>query len=256
MAELLVIGCRAGSPGGESPASGYVLFVGGKTLLIDCGPGVVAGLAARDLIRQLDAVIVTHRHADHCADLVALAYHRLFPERMAPLPLYGPAELQGTLTALDHVFGIRSLPELAAPLVAALPLKPLSADATEEVAGMAVRTLSMVHPVATLALHFSDVGLSYTSDGTLTEALCRFVKGSSTLLAEATYLSSRGADLVGHGHMTAVQAGTLARCAGVRRLILTHLTDYAYADASREEAQRTFAGKVQVAAPGLRVSLT
>lgn len=255
MAELLVIGCRAGSPGGESPASGYVLFAGGKTLLIDCGPGVVASLAARHLIGQLDVVIVTHAHADHCADLVALAYHRLFPKRMVPLPLYGPAALEPTLAGLDHLFGIPSLADLTEPLAAALPFEPLAANAPADVGGVRLKTLKTVHPVETLALQFLDLGLTYTSDGALSDALCSFARGSPTLLAEATYLSSSGADLMGHGHMTAAQAGTLARCAGAKRLILTHLTDYVHADASREEACKTFAGEVQVAAPGLRVLL-
>lgn len=255
MAELLVIGCRAGSPGGDSPASGYVLFAAGKTLLIDCGPGVVASLAERDLIQKLDAVIVTHAHADHCADLVALAYHRLFPTRMVPLPLYGPAELSATLTALDHVFGIPSLPELTMPLGTALPFTALAANATHKVESIELRTLKMVHPVETLALSFPDLGLTYTSDGALTDALYTFAKGSRTLLSEATYLSTCYTDLSTHGHMTAAQAGALARYADVKTLILTHLTDYAHSDASLKEARKAFIGEVWVAAPSLRVRL-
>ena len=255
MAELLVIGCRAGSPGVESPASGYVLFAGEKTLLIDCGPGVVASLAARGLIEQLDVVIVTHAHADHCADLVALAYHRLFPVRMEPLPLYGPAALRVTLTALDQVFGIPTLPDLNAPLAAALPFTALSANAAEHVEGFRLETHRTVHPVETLALRFPAFGLTYTSDGALTDGLVRFAQGTSTLLAEATYLSDDvsdgGADLVTHGHMTAAQAGTLAQRSGAQTLILTHLTDFAQARAYREEALKRFEN-VQVAKPGLR----
>jgi ribonuclease BN (tRNA processing enzyme) len=254
-AELVVIGCRAGSPGACGPASGYVVRLDDATLLVDCGPGVVAGLAQLGLLDRLDAVIVTHRHADHCADLVGLAYHRRFPHRAPPLPLYGPPSLAQVVKQVDQAFGIPTLEELRTPIATALPFTALEPNTTQEVLGHRVDTFVMRHPVETFALRFHDASLTYTADGAFTPELVAFARDSRVLLAEATYLSAVGRDLMGHGHMTAETVGQLARESGAGQLVVTHFADCAERDAIAHGAARSFCGPVQAAAPGLSVAL-
>jgi ribonuclease BN (tRNA processing enzyme) len=254
-AELIVIGCRAGSPGMSGPASGYVVRLTCATLLVDCGPGVVAGLAARGLIGELDGVIVTHPHADHCADLIALAYHRSFPRSLAPLPLFGPPALEAVIAKVDEAFGIPSLPELRAPIAHALPFNPLVADDLNDVLGCTVRTFTMNHPVQTFALRFEDIGLTYTADGALSPELVAFAQGSHVLLAEATYLNGEGRDLIAHGHMTAATVARLGLESGAQRLVVTHASDCAEVEAIRQEAERLYGAPVLAASPGLSVTL-
>jgi ribonuclease BN (tRNA processing enzyme) len=241
MAELTVIGCRAGSPGACGPASGYVLRLDHLTLLIDCGPGVVAGLAERALIGDLDGVLVSHAHADHCADLVALAYHRSFPRSCAPLPLFGPPSLASVIAKMDDTFGIPSLAELAAPIATALPFTPMEANAGNDVLGERVETFTMNHPVETFAFRFPAADFTYTADGSLSDPLVRFTRGSRVLIA--------------HGHMTATTAGRLASGAGAETLVVTHFSDCGERESTRAAAASVFGGPTYAACPGLKVAL-
>lgn len=240
MNRLTILGCMAGAPAAESPASGYLVQSQDKTILVDCGPGIVAALAKLGMIEKLDAVFISHRHADHCADLVALAYARLFPRILPPLPLFGPEDLQTTLEGLNHLFAIPSLASLQSPLTSALPFIALYPGQKTTVTGMEISTHLMQHPVETLAYHFIDLNLVYTADGALTTSLINFAQGTQTLLAEATYLQDTRANLSQHGHMTATDAAHLANCCGTQTLILTHFATTSQIELSLIEARTGF----------------
>lgn len=254
---LQIIGCRAGSPDAVQATSGYLLRLDGKTILIDCGPGIVASLAAQNLITGLDAVIITHAHADHCLDTVALAYHRLFPTRMAPIPLYGLPSVAFTLKALDQLFGIPTLPELRNPLQQALPLHTLNAGHPFTIAdSIRVETHETQHSAPTLALRFPQYGFAFTADTALNDSLVDFVRGMPILLAEATYVEHDDDNMLKkHGHMTASQTGLLASRSGAEYLILTHLSDYGCQSSTKQQAATQFSGHIQVASPSLNVPL-
>jgi ribonuclease BN (tRNA processing enzyme) len=255
-AELRVIGCRAGSPGDGSPASGYLLKTDAATLLIDCGPGVVQELGRMGWIDQIDGVIISHRHADHCADLVALAYHRLFPHKQPALPLFGPPDLAETLSALDGIFGIPSLPTMARPVSDSFPFTALEPGESFTACGITIQTMAAQHPVPTLAMRFPQLGLVYTADGARTDALTRFAQGASLLVADSTYVESNLKNLEAHGHMTATGAGYLAHNANVQRLVLTHFADMHSREQAMLEARTQTQAVVEAALPGMHWALT
>ncbi len=250
-----VIGCRAGSPDENGPASGYVVEAEGVTVLVDCGPGVVLALAAAGLINSLNAAIITHQHADHCADVVALAYHLLFPHRRAPVPLFGAIETKQVLDSLDELFGIPSLPVLSKPVASALPFTELKPGSSTRIGDLRVDTIPAIHPVPTMSLRFPDLGLVYSSDGAISDELVRFSADARVLVAEATYVIDAGHDLEVHGHMTGALAGLLAQRSGAKQLVLTHLSDFDDAAATMQEAARVYSGPITLAVPGLKVLL-
>ena len=80
---------------GKSPAwqdvdgacSGYLVEEQGCRLLIDCGNGVFAKLRRFADYVDVDAVVITHLHADHFLDLVPFAYALTYAPRQQPVPV-------------------------------------------------------------------------------------------------------------------------------------------------------------------------
>ena len=93
---LTVLGCSGSGPGPTAPASGYLITAGDTRVLLDLGNGSFGVLQRHIDPWLLDAVVLSHLHADHCADMANLVvhrrYHPLRPAAVAPLPVFGPAD--------------------------------------------------------------------------------------------------------------------------------------------------------------------
>src|SRR4029077_14490002 len=104
--KLTVIVCSPAwnNPGGAQ--SGYLVEGGGR-LLLDCGPGVLARLRAREGWPRIDALAITHFHLDHWGDLVPWVFGASFgPGRKVPRPaLWLPPGGAGTLRAFGQRLG-------------------------------------------------------------------------------------------------------------------------------------------------------
>jgi glutamate racemase len=102
---LTVLGCAGTFPGPGVPCSGYLVEHEGYRLLVDLGAGALGQLQRHIGLLDVDAVYVSHLHADHCIDLVAYSYARRYhPDGVPPvLPVYGsrpappahPVQLRG-----------------------------------------------------------------------------------------------------------------------------------------------------------------
>jgi ribonuclease BN (tRNA processing enzyme) len=118
--QLTVLGCAGTFPGPASDCSAYLVEHDGFRLLVDAGYGAVGALQRHGDLLDLDAVLVSHLHADHCIDLVAYSYARFYhPAGIAPrLPVYGPpgtaARIEAAVASshtdwLDRVYDWREL---------------------------------------------------------------------------------------------------------------------------------------------------
>lgn len=246
-----IVGCRAGSPLYEQPASGTLLTNERGTVLIDCGPGVLVKLTDLE-VSQLKAVVITHRHADHCLDLMAIAYRLLFPSAGKKLPLYGPPSVGDMIQQYDALFGISSLPTLHHPIETAFEFIPVEPGNDFEIDGFgAFSTCPMHHPIETMAVKSYTYQFAITADGAYTSVLQEFCEGCNLLIAEATYPDDEGRHIESHGHMSAKQCAELAQRAGIQVLVVSHLSDPNDSERTMEIVAKYFKGKAVLGVPAL-----
>jgi ribonuclease BN (tRNA processing enzyme) len=244
-------------------SSGYLLEAADRRVLVDCGPGVVAALAPHGGPEALDAVVVTHAHADHCLDLMGMGYALRCPDPLdRPLPLLLPEGTAVVARQLDDLFGVPTSPPMARPIAQSFALRPLALAGPESVElfpGLSLEAFPAKHAVQSAALRFTASGavVTFSSDTTWTESVVAAASDASLFVCEATYLEADQATLERHGHLTARLAGRLAHAAGARRLLLSHLSYPTDAAQALADASEIYDGRdsIAVATPGLTLTI-
>lgn len=245
------------SSGGRS--SGYLLRHNDAAVLVDCGPGTAVSLAHSGWLDRLDAVVITHEHADHAADVIGLAYARRFPDPLPRIPLLAPASALAVLRRLDDLFAVPTLPQMAHTIAASFELGALGMDGVPAMLSQQLRLTSYpaAHAVPSAALRFSSAqqSVAFSSDTGACDALIEAASNTDLFLCEATYLAASAAELTRHGHLTPELAATTASRAGAQRLVLTHLARSSDAAAAVAAAGRHFEpALVTAAVPGTTIS--
>ncbi|MDT4924242.1 MAG: hypothetical protein QOG01_1955, partial [Pseudonocardiales bacterium] len=69
--KVTVLGCSGSVPGPDSAASGYLIEAEGYRLLLDLGHGAFGALQRYVQPTDVDAIVISHLHPDHCIDLTA-----------------------------------------------------------------------------------------------------------------------------------------------------------------------------------------
>ncbi len=244
--ELWILGANGTYPTAGRPSAGFLLSHDGSRVWVDAGSGTLDAVQRLMDPAELDAVIISHVHADHCADIFGL-YHYLRFGAGAPgrVPLVVPEGAFDRMASFVGSGGGPGLGEVFAPHV--------PGAGTDLVLGsMSFRFSLADHTVPTLQLRAEAAGrsIAYSADTGVASDLVTLAGGANTLLCEATFQGS--SKPVPH-HLTATEAGDIARRAGVERLILTHLTPTLDPQQSLAEATAVFDGDVMVAAPSLEV---
>ncbi len=241
--KLTVIGCYGAYPPAGEATSGYLVEEGDTKVLLDCGSGVLTRLQEYIPLGELDAVVVSHDHPDHVADLGCLQYAAMIEKqigrRKKPFSAWGPGDAgklayeqycEGRSYEKEHPFRIGSL--------------------RFEV----IRTL---HEVPCYAVRVGAPGgaeLVYSGDTAYFGELANFARDAGCFLCEASFYGD-GREPRTAQHLTAVEAGRLAAAARAKSLVLTHLPHFGRPQRLAEEARSVYAGKVLLARRGLTLSL-
>ena len=257
---LITLGSRAGEPGSWGATAGYLVDCAPASILLDCGFGVPGILFSRNLLPALSTVVISHLHTDHIAGLLDLAYMILLREELGgkPLPVLLPPGGIEFVDQWQRLFAMESFPRLRSPFADAFQLQEYE-QGSFTANGIHLQLQILKHAIPNYGMRLEGAGwsLTYSGDTGWCPALVRLAEGSSLFLCEATYRSETASILQGHGHLTGAMAGTIAREAAARRLVLTHFSKDSpeWLAALKQDAADNFRAPVDLALPGVEFAL-
>jgi ribonuclease BN (tRNA processing enzyme) len=243
--KVTIVGCSGSYPGPDSPASCYLLEEEGFRMLLDLGSGSLGALQRHIGLYDVDAICLTHLHADHCLDMCGYHVARTYgPAAPYPaVPVYAPAAAPARLSA---AYGMPDEPALET----AFDFVPL-APGSFEIGPFALTAGLVNHPVEAYGFRVAAGGTSvaYSGDTGECEELVRLASGADLLLCEASFVEQPG--LPAGLHLTGRQAAEHAAKADVGRLVLTHLVPWNDQATVLDDASRGgYHGPIELARSG------
>jgi ribonuclease BN (tRNA processing enzyme) len=241
--KLTVLGAQGTWPGADGECSGYLVAQDGYHIWLDAGTGTFARLQEHLKVDQVDAMLITHGHADHFLDIIPAFYARHYGGKGDPgLPLYSPEGFTDQVALLVSENG-RNVMSEAYAFTTAERAQPF------EVGPFRVTPFEMTH-IGVYSLGYrieaGGVVLAYSGDTGPCEEAVELARGADLYLCEATY---QNASNLTYFHLSAAQAAQHAARADAGRLMLTHITPDLDPDVSLDEAAAVF-GTVEIAVPG------
>ncbi len=235
--KLTIIGHWGGFPKANEASSGYLLEHDQFQLLIDCGSGVLSFLQDHIPCNEINAVVISHYHADHIADIGVLQHALLIDSFLGndrpPLEMYGHNEDKSAFSKLTYK-----------QITKGIPYEP---NKTLSVGPFEIEFLKTIHPVPCYAMKIKAGGrtLVYTGDSSFQNEFIPFADQADVLLCESNFYSDMDGSKA--GHMTSKEAGYIAKKSKVKKLILTHLPHFGDLNELRLQAETEFNGHVLLA---------
>jgi len=219
---LSVVGCSPAWPNPGGAQSGYLVESGGGSVLLDCGPGVLARLRTARSWPDPDAIVITHFHLDHWGDLVPWVWGALYLRGREQAPrkpvLWVPAGGIAILAQFGGLLGFVDMFERVFELAEYVPGVAFSAG------GCMVTATAVPHytlDAYALRVGSGDRTIVYSGDSGPAGALVDAAQAADLFVCEATLLSGDvERDL--RGHLTLDEALATFEASGAKHLLITH----------------------------------
>lgn len=252
---LTVAGSSCSIPRPGRACSCYVIESPGATVVADLGSGAFANLIRLLPAEDVDAVVISHMHADHFIDLIPMRYALKYGARKTtrPVLLYVPPGGAELLVRLTGAFERESHHDFLGEV---FDVRTYDPDGTLEIGDARLRFAPTSHYIQTYGLRIEAAGasLAYSADTAPDDRVAELARDADAFVCEATLAEAEEAD-VPRGHLSAREAARMATRAGARRLILSHYPASADPAALEAQARSIFAGPVTVADDGFQIGL-
>jgi ribonuclease BN (tRNA processing enzyme) len=245
---LTIIGCAGSFAGPRSPASCYLVqaeYEGRSwSLVLDLGNGALGALQRHVDPMAIDAVMLSHLHADHCLDLCGLYVMQKYwpdPGSHSAIPVYGPRGTRERMARaydltpperMDSEFDFRELVDGEAVRIGPFIITPHRVNHPGEAYGFRVEADGKV--------------LAYTGDTDACDALKALCHHAALVLSDSAFIDDR--DVAQGIHLSGSRAAQAAIEAGeVQRLMLTHIPAWNDPAVCRAQAAAVWPGRVELA---------
>jgi len=257
---LTVLGKSPSWQDADGACSGYLIEEDGFSLVVDCGNGVFGKLRKYCDYTAVDAIVISHIHADHWLDLVPYSYALTYAPRQQPVPVdrwpgvESPSRPQlivprGAPDCFRRVVGAWGNDDL---IDNAFAIEEYGESDTPALGPFRLGFKSVPHFTETFAIRVESSNgggkLAFGADSRPSVDLVSFARDADLLLVEATLPRPERTGM--RGHLTPREAGEHGKAAGVRRIVLTHISDELDSLWARNEAEDAFGARVEVAREG------
>ena len=245
---VTVAGSSCSVPRIDRACSAYLVEDGDFAFSLDFGTGAFANMRKYVDYDRLDAVVISHMHADHFLDLIPLRYAVRYgsKRRANRLPIWMPPGGIAMLRSMTDAFaneGAGDFLDEAFEMNEFDPSKPLPIGPGR------LLFAETTHYITSFAIRYERNGTSitYSADTAPDKRVVELARNTDLFLCESTLLA--GEDEIGgyRGHSSAAEAAQMASDAGVRRLVLTHYAQDATPSDLEESARTIYKGEIVVA---------
>lgn len=245
--KLTTLGCWGAFPYKDEGTTSYLLTgQDGFRLLIDCGSRALNELEKEINPLDLDAVLISHYHPDHVADLGVLRhYFQLYPKHLWEpkiLPIYAHDEDEAEFAKL-------TLPDVSQGIA-------YNTGGVQQIGPFDITFIKTVHPIICYAFRIlertSGQIFVFTADTGYFEGLSEFAADADFLLADV-YLYEGSENHI--AHLTTKEAGQIAAQAKVKKLVLTHMPPVAPAGVDSDNHLEILRNQTAAYSNGIPVEL-
>tara|TARA_B110000008_G_scaffold262643_1_gene285183 strand:- start:769 stop:1512 length:744 start_codon:yes stop_codon:yes gene_type:complete len=237
---VTVLGCSGTYAAAGEACSGYLVQSATTSLWVDCGPGTLANLQEHVDLENLDAIVVSHHHPDHCAELPVVYNAVKYFTECATLKILTTVGVQ-RVTDSFHPDGDSS--DL-------FKWEIVEDRAVSVVGDIMIRFSRTDHPVETLAMSFTlgDKSIFYTADTGPNWSLSNLGRNPSLVLGEGTLTETTNDLRI--PHICCSHLASEASKVEADRLVVTHIPPNSDKSVHLAEAEMAFSGIVDLAATG------
>lgn len=250
--QLTILGSSTPYPSVDNPCSGYLVRTESTKIWIDAGTGTLGPLQQHVDLIDLDAIWISHLHADHSADLLTAFYALVFADvhRATPIPLYGPPGIAQRLA--DYLTNGAT----RAPIATAFQIHEIHDGHEAQVGDLALTTRAVAHGIPAFAVRVAtgSASLVFSGDTAPCASLTELAMNCDALLCESESTAPPQDEL--QVHHTPEDTGRTATAANAGRLIVTHVGRFLTPDEATRRAATEYKGRIEFASPGASFTIS